>query len=382
MRCILFYHSLVSDWNHGNAHFLRGMVSELQERGNEVRVYEPENGWSIRNLKQERGIKPVLDFHRLFPGLHSIPYRSENLEMERLLDGADLVIVHEWNEPDLVKRLGEHRKNGGAFRLLFHDTHHRSVTKPEDMRAYDLSGFDGVLAFGAVLRDLYLERGWIQKAWVWHEAADTRVFHPFRENGKLGDVVWIGNWGDNERTAEYAEFLLEPVRDLGLSAMAYGVRYPAEALELLETAGIGYGGWLPNYEAPRVFGRYRITLHIPRRPYATLLPGIPTIRPFEALACGIPLICSPWEDSEGLFTPGKDFLVARNGREMKKWLRMLLHEPEAARALSVRGLGTILDRHTCRHRADELYRICRSIGIPGERLTGEAIPVPNENVSE
>ena len=46
----MLYHSLVSDWNHGNAHFLRGVVTELQDAGHTVDVYEPEDGWSRRNL--------------------------------------------------------------------------------------------------------------------------------------------------------------------------------------------------------------------------------------------------------------------------------------------------------------------------------------------
>ncbi len=85
---------------------------------------------------------------------------------------------------------------------------------------------------------------------------------------------------------------------------------PQHALDELAEAGIEYGGWLPNYRVPEVFARYRVTLHIPRRPYARALPGIPTIRPFEALACGIPLISAPWQDSEDLFRPGRDFLFA------------------------------------------------------------------------
>ena len=52
MKFVLFYHSLVSDWNHGNAHFLRGVVRELKLQGNSVAVYEPENGWSLRNLRK------------------------------------------------------------------------------------------------------------------------------------------------------------------------------------------------------------------------------------------------------------------------------------------------------------------------------------------
>ena len=78
----------------------------------------------------------------------------------------------------------------------------------------------------------------------------------------------------------------------------FGVRYPDHVLDLLRNAGICYGGWLPNYRVPEVFARFKFTIHVPRRPYRDLLPGIPTIRPFEALACGIPLVCSPWRDTE------------------------------------------------------------------------------------
>lgn len=41
MRIIMFYHSLVSDWNNGGAHFLRGVAYELMTRGHDVQVYEP-----------------------------------------------------------------------------------------------------------------------------------------------------------------------------------------------------------------------------------------------------------------------------------------------------------------------------------------------------
>ena len=155
------------------------------------------------------------------------------------------------------------------------------------------------------------------------------------EKGEIeGDLVWIGNWGDEERTAELHEFLINPVKELGLKAKIYGVRYPEHALKSLAEAGIEYGGWLPNYKAPEVFAKYKVTVHVPRRPYVEALPGIPTIRPFEALSCGIPLISSPWEDAENLFTPGQDFLVARNGEEMKKHLLTILNEPEKAEEVS------------------------------------------------
>jgi spore maturation protein CgeB len=357
MRIAMFYHSLVSDWNHGNAHFLRGVVTELLSRGHKVTVYEPADGWSLNNLLREQGEGVLEGFRLAFPGLESVRYILGSLDLQAELDGADLVIVHEWNDPQLVWQLGRHRARGAGWRLLFHDTHHRSVTESHAIPAGALACYDGVLAYGAVIRDRYISQGWIRRAWTWHEAADTRVFHPIEETETEGDLVWIGNWGDGERDAELREFLLGPVNKVNVQARVYGVRYPAEVLGELNRAGIRYGGWLPNYRVPEIFSRFRMTVHIPRRPYAQSLPGIPTIRVFEALACGIPLACAPWDDIEGLFTPGTDYLMARDPAEMTRCITVLLQDRAMARQLAVHGHRTILARHTCAHRVDELLEI-------------------------
>ncbi len=360
MRVVIFTHSLVSDWNHGNAHFLRGIAQELLARGHEVRILEPSDGWSRRNLIATCGPEAVRSFEAAFPGLRSELYDLETLDLDRELAGAGLVIVHEWNSHELVRRCGELRARRRGFVLLFHDTHHRSVTDADSMQRYGLRDYDGVLAYGAVIRDIYRARSWAQRAWTWHEAADTRTFYP-RAAEPEGDLVWIGNWGDDERTQELNEFLIEPVRALGLRARVYGVRYPDHALDQLARAGIEYAGWLPNYRVPEVFARYRVTVHVPRRPYATALPGIPTIRVFEALACGIPLVSAPWSDCERLFTPGQDYLVARDGCVMQRHLESLLSDPDRSRRMAEHGLRTIRSRHSCAHRVDELLNIYESL---------------------
>jgi spore maturation protein CgeB len=224
MRIVMFYHSLISDWNHGNAHFLRGIVGELIFRGHDVKVYEPADAWSVQNLVNEFGQAPIEAFHGAYPGLKSIRYELATLDLNEALADADLVLVHEWNDHNLVHRIGQHRKNNGRYQLLFHDTHHRVVTEPAAMSNYDLADYDGVLAFGRVLRDLYLKRQWTRRAWIWHEAADTRIFRPLANQPAQGDLIWVGNWGDEERTAELHEFLLEPVKSLRLKARIHGVR--------------------------------------------------------------------------------------------------------------------------------------------------------------
>jgi spore maturation protein CgeB len=249
---------------------------------------------------------------------------------------------------------------GARFQLLFHDTHHRAITAPEELGRFDLSGYDGVLAFGEALREIYLRRGWADRALVWHEAADTALFYPRRHVDKTTDVVWIGNWGDNERSDELSRFLIGPVSRLQLTTHVYGVRYPAEALRTLNATNIAYHGWLPNHRVPEIFASARATVHIPRGPYARALPGIPTIRMFEALACGIPLVSAPWSDCEQLF-PADCYLRVASGAEMEAALSKILADRPLAEALATSGLKAIEARHTCGHRADELLAIVQTL---------------------
>lgn len=330
MRVVFFSHSLVSDWNHANPHFLRGVVAELQERGHEVEVFER---------------MPKLDY---------------------ALEDADLVLVHEWNEPRLVRLVGEHRARHDGYRLFFHDTHHRAITAPEEMRRFDLTHYDGVLASGEVIRRAYLEGGWAARVWTWHEAADVRVFHPLPTIKQEADLVWVGAWGGGEHSKELRNFLLRPARGARLRGSIYGARYPRSARLRIRLARLGYGGSVADHRLPELFARHRLTVYVPHRRYAEALPGIPTIRPFEAMACGIPLICSPWDDCEGLFRPEQDYLVARDCAEMREAMQAIVEFPELAAQLRLSGLETILTRHTCAHRVDELLAIAAE--LRGETL--------------
>jgi spore maturation protein CgeB len=361
MRVVMFCHSLISDWNHGNAHFLRGVAGELLSRGHAVSVFEPRDSWSMANLLRDHGPRAVAGFHAAYPTLSSVRFDEHQLDLDEALDGAQLVLVHEWNSHSLVKRIGRHRSRTHKYALLFHDTHHRSVSDPDAMGAYDLDGYDGVLAFGEVIRQHYLVLGWARRAWTWHEAADTTKFRPADGSNLRGDVVWIGNWGDDERSEEIRRYLIEPVRALGLRAEVHGVRYPADAVDELDQSGIAYRGWLPNYSVPAVFARFAATVHIPRQPYLRMLPGIPTIRMFEALACGMPLVSCRWDDCEGLFTAGSDYLSVDSPAGMLEAMRALINDSDLRRQLAQSGCDTIRTHHTCAHRVDQLLNIAASI---------------------
>lgn len=362
-----FAHAIRSDWNNGNAHFLRGLLRALIQCGHRVSIFEPEDGWSIRNLREEeRGESSLLQFAETYPDLPVEAYFSCAIaphslcEWRKKLRDIEIVILHEWNPPALAQMLLALRNELG-FRILFHDTHHRASSSPEQIGRLGLTDFDGVLAFGEALRKIYRKQFNISRVWTFHEAADTTVFRPGQNCRKAQDVIWIGNWGDDERSLEIRDFLLRPALCLQTCSFGvYGVRYPRHALHELLSAGTSFGGYLPNLMTPTAYGLSRLTVHIPRQQYTGAMAGIPTIRIFEALACGIPMISAPWKDCEHLFAEG-DICFVSNGDEMGSAIQSLLADPGAAEKQGKQGLCTVLKRHTCLHRAEQLTSIFEEV---------------------
>ena len=110
MRFVYLTHSLESCWNHGNAHFLRGVLRELAAAGHEAIAIEPVEAWSRDNLVADAGPAALDGWRAHYPGLTGM--RSD--APEALLDGADVVIVHEWTAPAMVARFGGAAPGRGA----------------------------------------------------------------------------------------------------------------------------------------------------------------------------------------------------------------------------------------------------------------------------
>src|ERR1700716_2989955 len=203
MRFVLFYPSLVSDWNHASAHVLRGVASELLSQRHSVQIFEPADGWSLHNLREQGGEGVIKEFHATYPRLRSCFYDPLDMDLDAALADADVVIAHEWNDPALLRRLGEHRAHTRTYKLLFHDAPHRSLQQPLEMRSRVLSRYDGVLASSDGLRRMHETRSWAANVWTWREAVDTSVFRPWSAAGSPGqgapvpslDLIWIGSWG-------------------------------------------------------------------------------------------------------------------------------------------------------------------------------------------
>ena len=215
------------------------------------------------------------------------------------------------------------------------------------------------------LADVYRRWGWGDRVWTWHEAADTRLFHPPGGDGERAGLVWIGNWGDGERTREIEDFLLRPAAEAGLRLDIYGVRYPDEALAMLAAHEARYHGWAPN---ARGAGDLRAgTRH---RPCATsLLCDDPARHPDHPRVRGARL-----RHAAGLRALGRCRATVSPRHRLpgrRQWRsddasifeRCGTTRPCVPRS-SAAGLETIRARHTCAHRVDELLRSSRARRAP------------------
>jgi len=361
-RFALFYHSVISDWNHGNAHFLRGMMRALGARGHAVTCYEQVDNWSLENLLR---VSPdaVADFAATFPDLRFDRYvLDDRLDpwLRDRLDQADVAVVHEWNDPSVIRRIGALCREMGRP-VYFHDTHYRVVLDEAYRASLELENYTAILAYSPSVADRYRGLGYAN-VHVLHEAADVTVFAP-QVLPKTTDVVFVGNYGDGDRSDELEDYVFGPRSALrSLTYAVYGVRYPEHVLERLNNGlDIAYRGWLPNIRVPSVYSSARVVLHVPRRQYVEMLPGTPTIRVFEALAAGACLISLPWEDTDNLFQAGEDYAVAHSPAEMRDLIAWLCSDDAARARFGEHGRRTILERHTCDHRAAQLVAI---VGAP------------------
>jgi|GEM_PF-66538 len=366
-RVAIFGQSLISDWNHGNAHFLRGVMRALGQLGHAVTFYEQENNWALTHLIAEQGPDAVTAFAAAFPTMRPVLYPPRSgaaLDdwLRGILVETDIALVHEWQEPELIRAVG---RLGGEYphlTTLFHDTHYRAYSEPATMRALDLARYDAVLAFSPSITAIYRRDFGLPHVYTVHEAADPDLFRPL-DRPKQQDVVFVGNWGDRDRNETMREYVFAPSAALpDLRFALYGVRYDATTQQAMrDPYHVDYRGWAANYAAPEIYAASRMSLHIPRGQYTTALYGTPTIRVFEVLACGLPLISLPWSDSDGLFTAGQDYLVVHDQAAMIATIRRLAADDTARAEIGAHARATILARHTCRHRTEQILDIVAAL---------------------
>jgi spore maturation protein CgeB len=344
LRIVILGLSITSSWGNGHATTYRSLMRALTRRGHDVLFLEREAPWYAANRDV---LDPPCGAVHLYRSLDELRQRWRGA-----LACADLVIVGSY-VPEGIAVLGLVRALACGL-VAFYD-----IDTPVTLAGLaagtcpyldaDLvPAFDLYLSFtgGPVLRHLEQRYG-ARAARVLYCAVDPDCHHPDRAE-TLWDLGYLGTYSA-DRQPKLDALLLKPARSWrhGRFSVA-GPLYPPDIawpcnLERIEHIGPADHHWF--------YARQRFTLNITRADM--IRTGYsPSVRLFEAAACGTPIISDAWPGLAAIFAPGSQILVARNAAETLSYLCDL---PEAERIrIAARAREKVLAHHTAAHRAAAL----------------------------
>jgi spore maturation protein CgeB len=344
LRIAVFGLSITSSWGNGHATTYRALVRELARRGHDVVFFERDVPWYAQHRDLPR---PPFGRTVLYSSLDEIEQRHA-----RIVVGADLVVVGSFVPEGIA--LGRFVTRVATGVTAFYDidtpvTLARLAQGNAEYLSRDLIPlYDLYLSFtgGPTLRRLETELG-ARAARPLYCSSDPEIYKPQREV-KRWACGYLGTYSA-DRQPSVDELLLQPARrlttqDFVVAGALYppGIRWP-ENVERIEH--------LPPSEHRRFYNAQRYTLNVTR---ADMIEAgySPSVRLFEAAACGTPIISDYWRGLETLFEPGHEILVARGGDDVERILRDV---PETERrAVGARARARVLAEHTSEHRALEL----------------------------
>jgi spore maturation protein CgeB len=344
LRIVILGLSITSSWGNGHATTYRGLVRELVRRGHDLLFLERDVPWYANHRDLAN---PPYGRTELYGSLDELRERFGSEVRD-----ADLVIVGSY-VPDGAA-VGEWVQSRARGLAAFYDID-TPVTlarlargEHEYLRPDQIAGYDLYLSFtgGPTLRRLEQEFG-SPRARVLYCSVDPELY--FRDPRPFEwDLGYMGTYSD-DRQPTVNELLLEPARRLPAARFIIaGPQYPET-----ETwpANVLHQPHLPPAEHRAFYNSQRFTLNVTR---ADMIAAgwSPSVRLFEAAACGTAIVSDRWAGIESLLVPGEEILLAASAQEVVEILRTTTEKQRLQ--LSVRARQRILAEHTAAHRAEQL----------------------------
>jgi spore maturation protein CgeB len=351
LRVVFLGLSITSSWGNGHATNYRSLVRGLAERGHDVLFLERDVPWYAANRDLP---EPPWGTTALYSSLDEL---HERFVAE--VAAADLVVVGSYVPEGVAVAEWVLDCASGPVAFWDIDTPITVAKLEEGDEEYIarrlVPRFDLYLSFtgGPLLRRLEAEFG-ARAARPFHCMADPELYRPLDEEERwlLG---YLGTYSADRQPA-LERLLMEPARQLPQTTfVAAGAQYPAELAWPDNVERIDH---LEPSRHPCFYGRQRFTLNVTRQ--AMIGAGwSPSVRLFEAAACGVPVISDPWEGLDGFLRPGIEILVADSTQAVIDFLRRV--SQAEARAIGSAAHERILAEHTPTRRALQLEEHLRSV---------------------
>ena len=344
LRIVVLGLSITSSWGNGHATNFRALVQALDGRGHDVLFLERDVPWYAehRDLPD-----PPYGRTALYGSLEEL--RSVHAEAVR---EADLVVVGSY-VPDGVAVGRWVQETAGGVRAFY------DIDTPVTLAALSrgecgylvpdlIPGYDLYLSFtGGPTLDLLQDRLGSPMARAFYCLVDESAYAP-AEVERPWTLGYLGTWSA-DRQPVLDELLVEPARSMpDASFVVAGPQYPTDIVWPENVQRIEH---LPPAEHAGFYNAQRATLNVTRADMVRA-GWSPSVRLFEAAACGVPVVSDWWEGLDHFFTPGSEILVARSAADVVQHLSSVDDERRAQIGAAARA--RVLAEHTAQHRADEL----------------------------
>ncbi|GGK64472.1 glycosyl transferase [Rufibacter glacialis] len=345
MNIVILGLSITSSWGNGHATTFRGLVRELRNRGHHILFLERDVPWyaSSRDLPN-----PGYCQTELYQSLEDL--QSRFTEQVR---AADFMMVGSY-VPEGVA-VGEWAIQTAQGVTGFYDIDTPVTLAKLAREDYEylhprlIPQYDMYLSFtgGPTLEKLEKEYG-SPMARPLYCSFDPELYYQEPHEEKVWNLGYLGTYSD-DRQPPLEKLMLDAARQWPLgSFVVAGPQYP-ETVQWPENCE--HIHHLPPAEHRQFYNRQRFTQNITR---ADMIKAgySPSVRLFEAAACGTPIISDYWDGLDEIFEFGKEILVSYSAEDTLGFLKDL---PEEERlAIGERARQKVLAHHTAAHRAQEL----------------------------
>ena len=364
LRIVILGLSITSSWGNGHATTYRGLVRELVARGHDLLFLERDQPWYAANRDLP---EPPWGRTALY---HSLEDLQERFAVQ--VRDADLVIVGSFVPQGVAA--GDWVQQTARGTTAFYDidtpvTLAKLARGEHDYLApRQIAGYDLYLSFtaGPTLQRLEREYG-SPRARPFYCSVDPSLYYPEPQPAHW-DLGYMGTYSD-DRQPGVERLLIEPARrhPQGRFIVA-GPQYP-EGIHW--PANVQYQPHLPPAEHRTFYNRQRFTLNITRADMVAA-GWSPSVRLFEAAACGTPIISDRWQGIEDVLAPGHEIVLADSTEDALRVLRDW-GEDERLR-MAERARARILAGHTAAHRAEQLEAYALELARAGGGARGPALP--------
>ena len=350
MKIVFYGLTITSSWGNGHATTYRSLLKALARRGHQIHFVEKDVEWYRSNRDMP---EPTFATVHLYED-----WARDSTTLLALSEDADVVVIGSYF-PDAIAAtlaLAERARQS----ILFYDidtpitlAQLRATGRTEYLDTSLIPAYATYLSFtgGPALRELETRYG-AQRAIAFYCSVDPDTYRPTAVDDQFRcDLSYLGTYAADRQPKLMHLLNGAAMREPAQSFLVAGPQYPPDTLFQSNVRQLVH---VSPRDHPAFYSSSRFTLNLTRDDMVAA-GWSPSVRLFEASACGAAILSDPWVGLEDFLTPGEEILLPASADDVGRILREITDKER--QQIGQRARERILAHHTAEHRAAEFERI-------------------------